>query len=186
MEEMKNMKEAKFRKLLKEKIRIRALEYLTEKTKSKGKEIKNEKLHMADYLLPFSKNLTMIEKQEVFAMRTKMTNIPSNLKATKELNKCICDQPENMSHIYACEKLNSEKITTKYENIYGDNIENIKKVYERFRRNMKTRETLLKEKSHETFNIGPLFSVPCIVNSNGLYIWGQNQRPKYLKIGTPY
>ena len=167
IEEIKNMKETEFRKVLKEKIRIKAIEYLTEKTKSKGKEIKNTRLHMADYLLPFCKNLKITEKQEVFAMRAKMTNIPSNFKATKELIKCICDQPEDMSHIYTCKYLNSEKITTKYENIYGDNTDNIKKVFERFQRNMTKRESLLKEISHETYKIGPLFSVPCIVNGNG-------------------
>ena len=106
---------------------------------------------MADYLLPFSKNLTITEKQEIFAMRTKMTNIPSNFKTTKEIIKCICDLPESMSHIYACGKLNSEKMIAEYENIYGDNIENIKKVYERFRENMEKRDILMKEKSHETF-----------------------------------
>ena len=167
LEEMKNMKETKFRKVLKEKIKIKAMEYLTEKIKSKGKEIRNERLHMADYLLPFSRKLTIIEKQEVFVMRTKMTKIPSNFKTTKELIKCICDQPENMSHIYSCKILNSEKIVTKYENIYGEDIENITKVYERFRKNMEIRDNLQKEKFHETYNIGPLFSVPCIVNGNG-------------------
>ena len=55
----------------------------------------------------------------------------------------------------------------KYENIYGDDIENITKVYERFRKNMEIRDNLLKEKFHETYNIGPLFSVHCIVNGNG-------------------
>ena len=79
-------------------------------------------------------------------MRTKITKIPSNFKTTKELIKCICDQPENMSHIYSCKILNSEKIITKYENIYGDDIENITKVYERFRKNMEIRENKLRLK----------------------------------------
>ena len=85
----------------------------------------------------------------------------------KENTACIFDQPENMSHIYSCKILNSEKIVTKYENIYGEDIENITKVYERFRKNMEIRDNLQKEKFHETYNIGPLFSVPCIVNGNG-------------------
>ena len=35
-----------------------------------------------------------------------------------------------------------EKISKKYENIYKDNIENIKKVYERFKMNMEKREII--------------------------------------------
>ena len=166
------MKDLKFRQMITEKIKIKALEYLKEKTKSKGKELENETLHMADYLLPYCKNMSISEKQEVFAMRTRMTNIPENFKTSKKLSKCVCDQPENMSHIYECTNLNSDEITTKYEYIYKDDIEKIRRIYERFRTNMKKREDLQKqnmksENSHETYAIGPLFSVPCIVNSNG-------------------
>ena len=171
-EEIKAMKDQKFRKMIKEQIRKKALEYLKEKTKSKGKEIDNETLHMADYLLPYCKNMSITEKQEVFAMRTRMTNIPENFKTSNKLSKCVCDQPENMSHIYECKTLNRDEITTKYENIFKDDIEKIRKIYERFRTNMKNREVLQKqsmksENSHETYVIGPLFSVPSIVNGNG-------------------
>ena len=82
------------------------------------------------------------------------------------------DKPENMSHIYECEKLNSERITTKYENIYKDKIEKIRKVYERFEIYIQKRELIQNqmrktEYSQETCVIGPSFSVPCIVSGNG-------------------
>ena len=56
-----------------------------------------------------------------------------------------------------------------YENIYTDNVENLKMVFKRFRKNMEEREKnqTKKLKSHETFT-GPLFSVQCIVDSNFL------------------
>ena len=123
---------------------------------------------MADYLLPNSSGLTIGEKQEIFAIRNRMTNIPENFKSKMEVNKCVCGQTEQMAHIYECINLNNKKVTMKYENIYTDNVENLKIVFKRFRKNMEEREKnqTKKLKSHETFT-GPLFSVQCIVDSNG-------------------
>merc|ERR1719481_2406745 len=100
------MKETKFRKVLKEKIISKALIYLKEKTKSKGSDIENRTLHMADYLLPHS-DLLIIEKQEIFEIRNKMTKISANFNGEKELSKCVCGQHENMEHIYECKTLSS-------------------------------------------------------------------------------
>ena len=66
----------------------KTLEYLKEKTKSKGKEIVNETLLMAEYLLTYCKNMSLTEKQEIFAMRTRMTNNPENHKTSIKLSKC--------------------------------------------------------------------------------------------------
>ena len=162
------MKETKFRSLLKGKIRTAALEYLNEKRKSKGKEIIYETLRMADYLLPNSSGLSIADKQEIFSMRNRMTNIPANFRSNKETNKCVCGQDEQMAHIYECKYLNKENITINYENIFEDNVEKMKMILQRFKQNMEKRENIqnLKLKSHETS--GPLFSVQCsIVNGIG-------------------
>ena len=168
MKEIKEMKETEYRCLLKEKIQKTALEYLKQKRKNKGTEISYETLHMADYLLPNSSGLKIGEKQEIFAIRNRMTNIPANFKSKMGTNKCVCGHTEQMAHIYECKYLNNNKITINYENIYRDNVENVKIVFKRFRRNMQNREKILikKRKSHETFT-GPLFSVQCIVDSIG-------------------
>ena len=169
MKEIKEMKENKFRSLLKEKIRIAALEYLKENRKTKGKEIDYRSLHMADYLLPNSSELTISEKQEIFAMRNRMTNIPANFSSMKETMKCVCGLTEQMAHIYECIYLNKEKITTQYENIFKENVENMKIILKRFKQNMEKREKIqkLKQEFHETFT-GPLFPVQCsIVNGIG-------------------
>ena len=124
---------------------------------------------MADYLLPNSSGLTIADKQEIFAMRNRMTNISANFRSNKETNKCVCGQTEQMAHIYECKYLNKEKITIKYENIFTDNVEKMKMILNRFKRNMEKRENIknLKSKSHETFT-GPLFPVQCsIVNGIG-------------------
>jgi len=89
---------------------------------------------MADYLLPNSSGLTIGEKQEIFAIRNRMTNIPENFKTKMEVNKCVCGQTEQMAHIYECINLNNKKVTMKYENIYTDNVENLKIVFKRFRK----------------------------------------------------
>ena len=122
---------------------------------------------MADYLLP-SSGLSIADKQEIFSMRNRMTNIPANFRSNTETNKCVCGQNEQMAHIYECKYLNKEKITINYENIFTDNIEKMKMILERFKQNMEKRENIqnLKLKSHETS--GPLFPVQCsIVNGIG-------------------
>ena len=43
---------------------------------------------MAEYLLPYCKNMSLILKQEIFAMRTRMTNNPENHKTSNKLSKC--------------------------------------------------------------------------------------------------
>ena len=98
-----------------------------------------------------------------------MTKISANFKRDKELSNCICGQPENMKHIYKCKTLSSTELMTKYENIYSDNIPNIKRIYVRFKKKMEKREMLrnqTNEDSHVT-SFGPLLSVPCIANGNG-------------------
>ena len=106
-------------------------------------------------------------------MRNRMTNIPANYSSKKEAMKCVCGLTEHMAiymaHIYECIYLNKEKIITKYENIFKENVENMKIILKRFKQNMEKREEIqnLKQKSHETFT-GPLFPVQCsIVNGIG-------------------
>ena len=115
-----------------------------------------------------SSGLTIGEKQEIFAIRNRMTNIPANFKSNMGTNKCVCGHTEHMAHIYECKYLNNNKITMNYENIYKDNVENVKIVLKRFRTNMEKREKILikKLKSHETFTCS-LFSVQCTVDSIG-------------------
>ena len=44
-----------------------------------------------------------------------MTNIPANFPKNRELSKCVCGQPENMTHIYECKILNSDEQKTQYK-----------------------------------------------------------------------
>ena len=147
---------------------------------SKGGEIEYQELQMADYLLPYDKGLSISEKQEIFQIRNRMTNIPANFSSDKEKFKCVCGQPENMVHVYTCEKFNSEKVNRTYENIYLNDVKVIEEIYRRFKNNMNKREIILEQKLEETKNSekqneppnvifprDPLFPVPCIDNGNG-------------------
>ena len=78
---------------------------------------------LSDYLQPYSSNLTIKEKQEIFSIRNSMVNIPTNFGLEE---KCMCGKIESLSHIYECKILNEEKQIVKYEEIYSENIGKIK------------------------------------------------------------
>ena len=85
--------------MLKERISENALKYLISKQGKKGKEIKYDSLEMADYLKPTNEKLSICEKQEMFSVRNRMTEISDNFSKNYEENTCICGENENMHHI---------------------------------------------------------------------------------------
>ena len=141
-EEIKTMSKYKYKSLVKKKCKEKALEYLISKRGKKGRDIKYKSLKMAEYLLP-NEQLSVEEKRNIFEIRNRMTNIPSNFTTGKNMNMiyCICGEKENMTHIYYCQKLNSKEPETNFEKIYGENLKEIENIEKRFRKNMKQRET---------------------------------------------
>ena len=122
-DEIKLMSKNQFSKLLKERSRENAFKYLIDKQGSKGSEIIYSDLSMSDYLLPTNSELTVEEKQHLFAVKTRMTNIPSNYPKPEVKYICLCGQSEDMQHIYICEVINEGKQPNmKYEKIYTGNI----------------------------------------------------------------
>ena len=110
-----------------------------------------------------------IKETKFRSLLNRMTNIPANYSSNKETIKCVCGHTEQMAHIYKFRHLNKEKITTQYENIFKENVENMKIVLERFKHNMEKREKIQNQKQelYETFT-GILFPVECsIVNGIG-------------------
>jgi hypothetical protein len=142
-EEIKDMTHYRFKKLLNEKIKSAAYEYLLMKHGSKGSEVKQTELKMSNYLSPTSRELSTDGKCKVFEMRNKMTRIPANFSSRTTKNICFCGNDESMEHIYTCKMLNCDIPSTKYENIYTDNVKLIYKVYIRFDDNMNNRERIL-------------------------------------------
>jgi hypothetical protein len=151
LEEIKQMSPYQFKKMLKEKVRQAALQYLTDKRGSKGAEINYQELQMADYLQPIA-DLSIDVKRKIFEVRNKMTRIPANFSSRKTIFKCVCGEQEDMSHVYSCTVLNSDKPVTQYEEIYSNNIEKIKEVYKRFENNINEREQIMNKNENEDKN----------------------------------
>ena len=87
-----------------------------------------------------------------------MLNIPANfVSKEKNKNKCICQQIENMEHLYKCKKLNEEKPEIQFEEIYRENIVKMKKIKERLEKNIDKKNE--KEISHGIPYGDPPYSV---------------------------
>ena len=140
LKEIKEMEKSKYKELIKSKCNELAFRYLSNKRGSKGKEIDYKSIKMSQYLQP-NNELEISEQKKIFEIRNKMTNIPANFSGSnKNKIKCVCQEFENMEHIYQCKKLNTNEINVEYQNIYKVNLENMKSVMKRFAENMNKRE----------------------------------------------
>ena len=150
LEDIKKMSKRRFNRILIEKTRQNASNYLEKKKGIKGKEIIYTKIEMADYLLPNSK-LSINEKQRLFAIRNQMVDIPNHFSSENKKYLCICGEEENLPHIYVCERLNETEIEKlPYEKIYTGNVEEQRKILEKMENNLQVREKNINEK--ETMN----------------------------------
>ena len=96
-----------------------------------------------------------------------MINTPGNFVSRKKNeNKCICMQTEDMEHIYECGFLNEKAPEIKFEEIFGENIDKMKKVFTRFRYNIDVKSRKEKESTHVIPCGDPPYSVK-IVYGNG-------------------
>ena len=139
-EEMRQMKRNQFKNILKTKINELAFTYLIQKRGIKGREVEYSSLRMADYLAPNSSGLTILEKQEMFAVINRMINISYNFPQNKKIDICPCGQEETMEHIYYCKQLNIKEEILSYEKIFNGNIGEQVVIFRRFTENMKERE----------------------------------------------
>ena len=131
--------------ILNSNISKKALSYLLEMRKSKGKEIKYESIQMAQYLKPNNLGLTISEKKEMFAYRNKMNKISWNYKSKQGNNMCLtkCGIIETNEHIYNCEIFNRNiNIIHKYENIYNGNLQTQVEIFRILKGNMEKRQIL--------------------------------------------
>ena len=77
-----------------------------------------------------------------------MIKISDNFRGQASVNQyCVtgCGNLENMTHIYSCEMLNSEKkITHQYEKIYNGTLKEQVEIYYHMKENLDKQEKLLK------------------------------------------
>ena len=108
-EDMKKMSRNTFNNMIRRKCKEKAYEYLLQKRGKKGNEIQYKSLRMAEYLLP-NEELTVENQREIFEIRNRMVNIPSNFKSEKESKEtCICGEKETMEHLFYCKQINIEE-----------------------------------------------------------------------------
>ena len=143
--------------MIRKKCKESALEYLSKKKGKKGSEIEVKSLKMSEYLLP-NDVLTIEEQRNIFEIRNKMSNIPSNFKTEKDSTvKCICGEKESMKHIYICKQIKRTEQVIHYEEVHRDNLKHLKSIGKRFEENMREREK--KMKFQEILYCDPLQSV---------------------------
>ena len=134
------MNQNQYVNLLNTRMNENALKYLLNKQKSKGKEIKYSEIQMAEYLLPINTQLTVIQKQKMFAVKNRMIEIYENFPGKNEF---ICKEKESMSHIYYCEILNEGKYPIlKFEKIYEGNINDQIEVFKHYEESLNRRESI--------------------------------------------
>ena len=166
LEDIQLSTKKQFNKTLKISIQKCAFEYLICKRGSKGQEIDYSELRMADYLQPGYENITIDEQRNIFQIRNRMIDLPSNFPSGKKIEKCHCEQELNMKHLYICEfwcTEENEKISP-FENIFKENIPEQIKVSKQFQTNYHRRQTYNEEyQSNAIPSVDPL---SCIVMDN--------------------
>ena len=147
LEEIRTISKQKYLKTLKEKIKESALKYLLKKQGKKGSEISYSSIEMSEYLQPFNKSLTIEQKREMFAVRNRMVDIPTNFSSKNE-TKCQCGEIEDMVHIYECKIFcDNKQPKIPYKQIFNGNLKEQILVYTKFSENLKTR-AMMKEQSY--------------------------------------
>ena len=109
-------------------------------------------------MLPDKENLSISDKQYIFAIRSRMIQIEYNFPKKGIGRKvCVCGKTENMEHIYLCQILNPENTKIGYEGIFEENLRKMKIIYERFRINLENRKNYEDKMLHGIPNGDPLY-----------------------------
>ena len=113
IEDIKNLKQASFEGLVKEKIRDKAFESLSKikNSNSKVKNIEHTVLKIQKYLQPNKVRITKEECKLIFQLRCKVTNVKANMKNRYESLECEACKlaEETQEHILECEILNKKE-----------------------------------------------------------------------------
>ena len=126
-DQIKTIPKEQFKKLVKEKVKIRSFEFLTriQATHSKSKNIVYKNLGLQTYLGPDSP-LTIKEKSLIFSARARMLDVKANFKVGRtDLNCRKCNKSEETQrHLLECSELNDNSVmigsnVPKYEDLFS-------------------------------------------------------------------
>ena len=142
--------------MVKQKANIAALKYLKRHIKSKGKEIEYTELKMKKYLTSQDEHMSIEEKRYTFKIRSRMTEIKTNMKRKYSDVSCeVCkmhgkSEEESDKHIYTCkflmesEKMNNE-IIPDFESVFTENTVEIASIVRLYMENINRRRVLLEK-----------------------------------------
>ena len=147
--EISKMKKMKFKKLLNNKLREVAKDYLIRKKSTHSKLLgMNNSYKLQGYIS--SSNLSVEIKQLLYKFRTRMVSVKSNFKSQfgQDLTCRFCTEEETQSHLLSCNEIIQGVDTSEvvYEHIFGSTDEQ-EKVAQVLSKIMKIRNTKLKSLS---------------------------------------
>ena len=132
-DQIKTIPKEQFKKLVKEKVKIRSFEFLTriQATHSKSKNIVYKNLGLQTYLGPDS-SLTIKEKSLIFSARARMLDVKANFKVGRtDLNCRKCHKAEETQrHLLECSELNDNSLMLgsnipKYEDLFSTDLDKV-------------------------------------------------------------
>ena len=132
LEDIKMLSKTGWKDLVSKKVQNRAFKYLTDlkTTHSKARNIQYQNLQLQSYLGSSENNLTIQEKQFIFAARTRMLDVKANFKSSESDLSCrkCRNGTESQEHLISCEALSDGNLvinSSHYEDILGSDKEKI-------------------------------------------------------------
>ena len=108
-EEIKSIRKAKWKSMVKKSITEHSFTYLEniKQSHSKVKELEYEKLKTQTYFLPNKLNIYKEDIHLIFRMRCKVVNLKMNMKGIYDAYECkVCqNEDESQEHVYECKEI---------------------------------------------------------------------------------
>ena len=151
VQDIKEMKKSKLKKLLDKAVEDKAFEELQlQKGKhSKVMKLSYSKLKMQKYLKGNKNNIKIEEAQMIFKLRSRMADVKVNFRNKYEVLECdICkDEEETQKHILECDEIlkntNKNIKETEYDELFKDNVTNQTEIAKMFIENMKIKKQII-------------------------------------------
>ena len=145
LEDITKIKLSEYKQILKQQIQKVSLKYLLGIRKIKGSQIEYKSMQMSDYLLPNLYIQSNEDKKLLYALRNQMFQL--NEDSFQNKNKlCLCGkEEENITNLYNCQLLNTNKIKYPYEKIYNGTCFEQSEIIKRIKLSLSNREKLRKQ-----------------------------------------
>ena len=142
-EQMKSFKKLKMKNVLDKKIKEHVFEELLKQKENHSKVSNLQYIHfeMQKYLRQCKINIRKEEAQEIFKMRSRVSDVKINFKGkyeTFDCESCNDKEEESQKHILQCKSLNeNNEIIPEYEEILYGNVKMKVAVARKFIKNLK-------------------------------------------------